>query len=141
MGIEWGLNAGISVVLIYICYMDIRWRRIPNQATLIILLLAIIMGFYRMPYPSLLLPGVILVLGFIAATLKLVGAGDIKLLCALAMGLTTPETGNFLLLTVIAGVPVSIISLLYFYFFARHRPATVPYGLAISCGYWLQAIL
>ncbi|MDF7680868.1 prepilin peptidase [Enterobacteriaceae bacterium ESL0689] len=141
MGIGWGLTAGISIILIYICYMDIRYRRIPNRVALIVLLLSIVSGFYRMHTVSLILPGAMLILGFIAATLRVIGAGDVKLICALAVGLSVSETGNFLLLTALAGIPVSIICLLYFYFFARHRSATVPYALAISCGYWLQAII
>ncbi|HCH7896653.1 A24 family peptidase [Raoultella ornithinolytica] len=132
------LTAGISGVLIYICYVDIRWRRIPNRATLLILLLSCLAGFTHMPYPAFILPGILLALGFIAAMAKLMGAGDIKLVCALAVALSVPETGNFLLLTAIAGIPVAIVSLLYFYFFAREERATVPYALAISCGYWLQ---
>ena len=135
MDIVWLLTAGISGVLIYICYMDIRWRRIPNRATLLILLLSCLAGFTHMPYPAFILPGILLALGFIAVMVKLMGAGDIKLVCALAVA----ETGNFLLLTAIAGIPVSLASLFYFYFFAREQRATVPYALAISCGYWLQA--
>ncbi|MFK3703852.1 prepilin peptidase [Klebsiella sp. NPDC088457] len=138
MDIVWLLTAGISGVLIYICYMDIRWRRIPNRATLLILLLSCLAGFAHMPYPAFILPGILLALGFIAATAKLVGAGDIKLVCALAVALSASETGDFLLLTAIAGIPLSVASLLYFYFFARDKRATVPYALAISCGYWLQ---
>lgn len=91
-----------------------------------------------MPYPAFILPGILLALGFIAVMAKLMGAGDIKLVCALAVALSVPETGNFLLLTAIAGIPVAIVSLLCFYFFAREERATVPYALAISCGYWLQ---
>lgn len=56
-----------------------------------------------MPYPAFILPGILLALGFIAAMAKLMGAGDIKLVCALAVALSVPETGNFLLLTAIAG--------------------------------------
>lgn len=91
-----------------------------------------------MPMPSLILPAILLVVGFVAVMVKLIGAGDIKLICALALALSVAETGDFLLLTAIVGIPVSIISLLYFYFFNRHQRATVPYALAISCGYWLQ---
>ncbi|TCW08576.1 prepilin peptidase CpaA [Raoultella sp. BIGb0138] len=138
MDIVWLLTAGISGVLIYICYMDIRWRRIPNRATLLILLLSCLAGFAHMPYPAFILPGILLALGFIAATANLVGAGDIKLVCALAVALSASETGDFLLLTAVAGIPLSVASLLYFYFFARDKRATVPYALAISCGYWLQ---
>ncbi|MEX0564185.1 prepilin peptidase CpaA [Raoultella ornithinolytica] len=136
----WLLTVGISGVLIYICYMDIRWRRIPNRATLLILLLSCLTGFTHMSYPALFLPGLLLVLGFIAAAVKLIGAGDIKLVCALAVALSASDTGDFLLLTAISGIPVSIVSLLYFYFFARDKRATVPYALAISCGYWLQVL-
>lgn len=90
-----------------------------------------------MPHPALVLPGILLVLGFIAATAKLIGAGDIKLVSALAVAMSTSETGNFLLLVAISGIPVSVISLFYFYFFVPQKRATVPYALAISCGYWL----
>lgn len=132
------LIAGISLILIYICYMDIRWRRIPNRATLVILLLSVFYGFRHMPYPALLLPGILLIVGFVAVVAKLMGAGDVKLVSALAVALTGSETADFLLLTAIVGIPVSIISLLYFYFFKRHVRATVPYAVAISLGYWLQ---
>ncbi|KJF91989.1 hypothetical protein UA70_24310 [Raoultella planticola] len=53
-------------------------------------------------------------------------------------GVVSTGDRQFLLLTAIAGIPVAIVSLLYFYFFAREERATVPYALAISCGYWLQ---
>lgn len=75
MDIVWLLTAGISGVLIYICYMDIRWRRIPNRATLLILLLSCLAGFTHMPYPAFILPGILLALGFIAVMVKLMGAG------------------------------------------------------------------
>lgn len=132
------LNTGISIMLIYVCYTDIRWRRIPNRATLIILLLSLLSGFVHMPYPAIVLPCLLLALGFFASMVNLIGAGDVKLVSALAVSLTASETGDFLLLTGISGIPVSVASLLYFYFFDRQKRASVPYALAISCGYWLR---
>ncbi|QFG76612.1 hypothetical protein DMB90_08730 [Raoultella planticola] len=125
-------------MLIYICYMDIRWRRIPNRATLLILLLSCLAGFTHMPYPAFILPGILLALGFIAVMVKLMGAGDIKLVCALAVALSVPETGNFLLLTAIAGIPVSCQPALFLFL----RPRATRDGAICAghqCGYWLQA--
>lgn len=138
MKIEWLLVLGISLVLIYMCYTDIRWRRIANGATLVLLVLSVLLGCLTLHGPSLLLPAGLFVIGFIVSMLGVIGAGDVKLASALAVALSPTEIGNFLLLTSMAGVPLSLVTLLYYRCFACQKSVTIPYGIALSCGYWLQ---
>lgn len=131
----------ISGVLVYICYTDIRWRRITNNMSILVLLLSIISGFFSPAGLSITIPLVMLTIGFVLSAFGIVGAGDVKLMCALSVGLSTTDIGDFLLLTGLSGIPLTLVTFLYYRFFMRQCTITIPYGVALSSGYWGQWIL
>jgi prepilin peptidase CpaA len=138
MKIDVLLEIFISVSLIYACYTDIRWRRISNKYSLVILLLSLVLGCYRETGVSVLIPALILLTGFAFSLMGLVGAGDIKLVSALAVALSPQEAASFLTFIGLAGIPLTLIVFLHYRFLMPQKKATIPYGVAISLGYWFQ---
>ena len=137
MRIDWLILLSIHMILFYVCYTDIRWRKITNRASLLLCLLSLLLGFLRPEGPSLIVPAIMFFGGFLISTLGLMGAGDVKLACALAVALLPEEIGRFLLLTGMAGIPLSIVIFIYYRMFRRQDKVTVPYGVAIASGYGL----
>lgn len=131
----------ISGILVYICYTDIRWRLISNNMTALLLLLSIIFGWASCTGLSIVLPVAILIVGFFLAAQGIIGAGDVKLMSALSVGLSTDSIIDFLLLTSLLGVPLTLLTFLYYWIALPRRALTIPYGVALSAGYWWQYIL
>lgn len=137
MKIEWVLVICVSVVLFFVCYTDVRWRKITNCTSLLILILSLFLAFFRFGSISLTLPLILFFVGFLFSMMGVMGAGDVKLVCALSVGLSTTDIGDFLLLTGMFGIPLSLLTLLYYRTFSVRKVITVPYGVAICCGYWM----
>lgn len=131
----------ISILLLHSCYTDIMYRRIMNITILLVMLLSLALGSLNNDGISLLTALSILIIGFFLSILRVIGAGDVKIASALALGLTSSETFEFLLLTAFVGIPVSVITLVFYKKSSQNKRATVPYGLAIAGGYWLQFFL
>lgn len=137
MKVEGMLAMAISVILTFVCYTDIRYRRITNATTLLIFSLSLLLAFHHRDECSLPLLLLLLGVGFVFSIVGVIGAGDVKLACALSTGLSTTEIGNFLFLTGIAGIPLSLLTCLYYRLFSKNNVITIPYGIAICSGYWL----
>ncbi|WP_264652081.1 prepilin peptidase [Candidatus Symbiopectobacterium sp. NZEC151] len=135
--VEGMLAIAISVILIFVCYTDIRFRQITNVTTLLIFLLSLLLAFHHVDDLSLIILSLLFCVGFVFSVAGVIGAGDIKLVCALSTGLSTPHIGDFLLLTGMAGIPLTLLTCLYYRVFSKQNVITVPYGVAICCGYWL----
>lgn len=131
----------ISILLLYSCYTDIMYRRIMNITTLLVMLLSLVLGSLNNDGLSFLTALSILIIGFLLSILRVIGAGDVKIASALVLGLTNSESFDFLLLTAFVGIPVSVITLVFYKKSSHNKRATVPYGLAIAGGYWLQFFL
>jgi prepilin peptidase CpaA len=127
----------ISMLLLYACYTDIVERRISNTITLSVMVLSLIAAFLNEGAISLTVAGCILIVGFFLSSAGVIGAGDIKLASALALGLPSQAGLDFLLLSGFVGVPVSLVAWLYYRIRGRGGNASVPYGIAIAGGYFL----
>lgn len=131
----------ISLLLIYSCYTDVKNRIISNRVSLCIMVLSLALMLIHRDWTVLIIAVIVLVVGFLISIIGVVGAGDVKLACALLPGLTWSEGVDFLLLTGFVGIPVSLFTLLYFKVKGGDKKTAVPYGLAIAGGYGLQFLL
>lgn len=132
------LDLSWVALLIYLSFTDARSRILPNQAVLLLILLALASGFLNdglnfFDNTEHLFISFLVGLGGIALyALKVWGAGDAKMLFALALALPG-RIGDFLLLVAIFGGLLST----GIWVVSRLRPntnPTVPYGIALSLG-------
>lgn len=137
MKVEGMLTMAISVILTYVCYTDIGCRRITNGTTLLIFSLSLLLAFHHLDDFSLTIVLLLFCVGFVFSVVGVMGAGDVKLVCALSTGLSTTGIGDLLLLTGMAGIPLTLLTCLYYRLFSKKSVIAIPYGVAISCGYWL----
>lgn len=127
------------LLLVWITYSDIRSRTISNKAIIAISIVSILLGFYHHNTINILAALSFLVLGFILFNFNILGAGDVKLISALSLSLTTQQIWPFLWLTAVLGGVIVFIGLL---FFRRSiRQSGVPYGPAIAVGYFLASFI
>lgn len=131
----------ISLTLLYVCYTDMRYRLIHNQVVIFIFALSLLMGFMMKDNSNIEIniyaPLIILAIGFILNYINIVGAGDIKLLVALTVGLSTESVYKLLLLVALAGLPIAIIAYIVHKVRKNSPRCEVPYGVAIAIGYWI----
>lgn len=135
--VEWMLVIFIHAILVFVCYTDIRWRKITNCTTSLILLLSLLLAFNLSDSFPLMALLILFISGFILSLVGVIGAGDVKLVCALSTGISTTGIGHFLLLIGILGIPLTLITLLYYRAFSIRNVITIPYGVAICCSYWM----
>ncbi|ROP59617.1 prepilin peptidase CpaA [Enterobacter sp. BIGb0383] len=131
----------ISLLLIYSCYTDVKNRIISNRVSLSVMALSLVLMLIHREWTVLIIAVIVLVVGFFISIIGIIGAGDVKLACALLPGLTWSEGVDFLLLTGFVGIPVSLFTLLYLKVKGGDKKTSVPYGLAIAGGYGLQFLL
>lgn len=131
----------ISAGLIYVIYSDIRFRLIKNNAVLYILFFSICKGWIANSNILVLIPLLILVIGIFLNCFGVVGAGDIKLITALSLGMSEIEILRTIFFMGLSGVPLTIACIVYFRFFKKGEKVTIPYGVAISTGYWFAHFL
>lgn len=131
----------ISLTLLFVCYTDMRYRLIHNQVVVFIFILSLLMGFMMKDDNNIEIniyaPLTILAIGFILNYINIVGAGDIKLLVALTVGLSTESVYKLLLLVALAGLPIAIIAYIVHKVRKNSPRCEVPYGVAIAIGYWI----
>ena len=125
----------LTPLLLHVCYSDIRYREIKNTTTITIAVISVL--YYWIMYSDLvILPALyILLAGFLLSTFRLFGAGDVKLLAALSLSLSSETTLFFLFVTTLAGLPVALITLINHRCNKKAMYKTVPYGVAIVTGY------
>lgn len=126
------------ILLLHVCYTDVTRRIIKNKTIVAIILVSIFCGIIQYGTPEILLSLTILFIGIIFSASNFFGAGDVKLIFALSLSLSKALILQFVLATMIAGLivvfPVIICS------FVKKRRLTVPYGIAISLGYFFITI-
>lgn len=78
----------IAPIAIWVAWSDMKFMKIPNKAVIILALVYAGGGALILPLPLWLwgfaLMGIVLVIGFVASTLRLIGAGDAKFAAAMA---------------------------------------------------------
>lgn len=129
------LLAMLCLFLVYICYSDIRHRKISNALILAIAVISLLIG-RLIAGEVIILPALcLLLIGFLLSTCRVFGAGDAKLLVALSLSLSSEATLVFLFLTSLAGLPVALLTLINNHYRKNAPHKTVPYGVAIAVGY------
>ncbi|AJI95584.1 type IV leader peptidase family protein [Yersinia ruckeri] len=126
----------ISLQLLWVCYTDIRHRIIDNNLIIIMLFTTMAFSFSYRGTISLIIPLIILTIGFIIFIFGLIGGGDVKMITVLACTLTPIQTFNFITYTAIMGGIVMIIGLVISRSDIKERG--VPYGVAIASGFSLS---
>lgn len=133
----------ISIILLYICYTDMRFRIIRNEVVMAVFILSLLLVFVMKDNANfefnIYAPLLILIVGFILNYVNIVGAGDIKLLVALTICLTPENVYKLLLVIALAGLPVAIIAYIV-HKIKRTSRCDVPYGVAIAIGYWIMLL-
>ncbi|WP_034916625.1 prepilin peptidase [Erwinia sp. 9145] len=132
-------------LLIDVCYTDARYRIIRNHTTLLVAILCAgdslfsPAGFFWLPALCILLGG------FFLSLFNIIGAGDIKLMAALALSFDTETTLAFLFATALAGLPLILVIFIINYcssrFYGRKNKKNLPYGIAIVSGYLATSLL
>lgn len=123
----------IAIILTYLSWTDITSRTISNNVVLV--LLPFVVAFAWLNYSQIfILPAALtLIIGFLLFILKVIGAGDIKLLTVLMLAIPSSEVINFLFLTSFFGLLLVIFGLLFWR--KSIKTQGLPYGVAISLGF------
>ena len=150
--------AALAVVgcLLWAAWSDIAVRMIPDGACIAVALIGLALRGRLGLSPVLLSLGIALALFLALVVLHargLFGGGDVKLVAAMAIGLTPLQVARFLLLTSIAGFVLAMLYLimrrlplaaprgpglwrrvLTAEVWRIRRRGSLPYGVAIACG-------
>lgn len=136
----------LAALLMAVALSDLRRFLIPNAIVLCVGALALIFQFQTGGAigAAILVAAVVLLVGFGVYALRLVGAGDVKLLAALALWAGPSEITALLVQTLLLGGALSLLWLLSGPLrhglvaagvdIAADPPRRIPYGLAIAGG-------
>ncbi|MEQ8604729.1 MAG: prepilin peptidase [Marivibrio sp.] len=136
----------LAALLIAAAVSDLRRFLIPNAIALAVGALGLVFQL-QTGGPigaAALVAGVLLLVGFVAYAVRLIGAGDVKLFAALALWAGPGEIAPLLLQTALLGGALSILWVLSGplrqglmvagFDVAVEPPRRIPYGLAIAGG-------
>lgn len=88
----------IAPILVYAAYSDLRWLRIPNGVSLLMLAIFALVAM-TLPWSELMwrtsIGATIFVIGLVLFAARLIGAGDVKLLSALLLFVPSSHTLPF----------------------------------------------
>ena len=146
MGANLILAMGLTLLLGWTAWGDLRRRDIPNWIVLAIALAAPFWwwanGLALWPDAALRVAlAVVVLLVFMAAwLLRMMGGGDVKLLAALALWFAPLPLVDLLLAMAIAGGALTLVTLVLHRRARRTDPVEVPYGIAIAgAAVWVMA--
>jgi prepilin peptidase CpaA len=145
------------LLLLYVAMTDIATRLIRNEICLVLALLGIAVQFASQMHvtESLVAATILLLLLMVIYQRGWIGGGDVKLLVALAVGLSLMGVIQLLIITTLAGGVLALVHLMMRLLpypqlapagssFVRRvyaierwrnlRHAPLPYGVAIACG-------
>lgn len=131
----WWLMPLVTLSL-YISYTDLVHRIIHNKTILLLFFICISILLKNESYISFLISFLVLIVGFFLFLLKVIAAGDIKLLAVLSLAIK-PEFMLLSLFTVLAlGGLVAIMYLVYGFFtdLQQVRQRGIPYAIPICLG-------
>lgn len=125
----------ILLLLISVCYTDIMFREIKNRTVIIIALLSFVSTLTHPEPVNLIWTLMIFVVGVLLVLVNIIGAGDIKLIAALSLSLPGADIPAFIFLITLSGLPLILVTVLFHKMTGSRHKITLPYGVAISCGY------
>ena len=107
----WFFLCTLPICLI-VAFYDLKYMKIPNWTVLTLIALFVVVGFLVLPleiyiwrYVGLL---VVLVVGFLLSTIKMVGAGDAKFAAAAALYIAPADAGFVIILLALMG-PIALL--------------------------------
>lgn len=139
-------------VLVYAAVSDVRYYRIPNSCSLLLIALFPAHAWLSpgtIDYPATALAAIsvfVISLGFYA--MKRLGGGDVKLMAAVAVWAGAAHLADFIVIMALAGGVLSLIYITHFYIVPALRfdhagpngsldtalATKLPYGVAIASG-------
>jgi prepilin peptidase CpaA len=145
------------LLLLYVAMMDIATRLIRNEICLVLAFLGIAIQFVGPMHvtESLIAATILLLLLMVIYQRGCIGGGDVKLLVALAVGLSLMGVIELLTVTALAGGVLAVVHLMMRFLpypklvpagsslvrrvyaverWRNLRHAPLPYGVAIACG-------
>lgn len=132
---------GLQVLLLLsVCYTDISSRIIKNRTVFIVALISLAISVTLYGRVSIFWPLTILVSGMFLVTVNVIGAGDIKLISALSLSLPAEKIAGFIFWITLSGLPLILIVVILRLLRPGSKKMTLPYGVAISCGYLLHLL-
>lgn len=123
----------VTILLLIIGWQDITSRLISNHNLAFLTLALCPMIFLSGTLPNIILSAAVMLIGFPLFLIKVLGAGDVKLIAALALACTPDFFYSFLLLTALLGGFLALIGL--FFFHKNTKEHDIPYGVAISLAF------
>jgi prepilin peptidase CpaA len=130
----------ILLACIYFSFKDIKQRIICNRSLAFLLLMQCLFLSWQEIHPASCL--LVLVIGLFLFGLRVIGAGDVKYAAVLALALTL---NHLYLAVVLMGLVGGVLSVCYL-LLNKCSPnrqgarAGVPYGVAISIGFYLAIL-
>ena len=123
----------VILLLLRLSYTDIRDRIIDNNVILALLVIILPISFLK--YQTIfILPAVFaLMIGFLLFTLRVIGAGDVKLVSVLMLMIPLDELIYFFFFIAFAGLLLIVVGWLFYRKSIKERG--LPYGVAISLGF------
>jgi prepilin peptidase CpaA len=135
----WLLLATISIL---ICYSDIRYRKIPNEYCLMVLVLSLILWVSsERDWGTITISLIFLIGGFFLFIIGVWGAGDAKLIASFSPLFDPSLLPLGFFITASTGVTIGAIQIAISYLFGnneKHRG--VPYAVAICVGSLFTAL-
>ncbi len=129
----------VILLLIRLSWTDIKGRIISNKIILYLFLVIVPLAWIQ--YGNIfVIPALIaLFIGFLLFSLKIIGAGDVKLIAVLMLAIPSDQVFSFFFFTTFSGLLVIIIG--WIFFRESIRQNGLPYGVAISLGFLINLVL
>ncbi|TCJ97820.1 prepilin peptidase CpaA [Volucribacter psittacicida] len=123
----------IILLLIYLCYTDIRYRLISNKIIVILFFPLLLFSWLQYQHIFFFSAAIALVIGFLLFSLNILGGGDAKLIAVLMLAIPYSGIISFLFFVSFTGLFV----ILFGWIFAREsiKKNGLPYGVAINVGF------
>lgn len=138
------MSAALLLAVGFLCMasmIDVRQRRIPNEISLAVALLAIPFCYGAAGGPGLLsllrhlsVPLLLAVPMSILFALRILGGGDVKLILASSLWVSPEKIATLAMIVILLGGLVAVLMQLLDMIFQAVKPESVPYGLPIAAG-------
>ena len=129
----------LILLLIRLSWTDIKARIISNKIILNLFLVIVPLAWVQYENVFFIPALIALFIGFLLFSLKVIGAGDIKLIAVLMLAIPSDQIFSFFFFTTFSGLLVIIIG--WIFFRESIRQDGLPYGVAISLGFLINLVL
>lgn len=129
----------LILLLIRLSWTDIKGRIISNKIILNLFLVIVPLAWIQYENVFVIPALIALFIGFLLFSLKIIGAGDVKLIAVLMLAIPSDQIFSFFFFTTFSGLLVIIIG--WIFFREPVRQNGLPYGVAISLGFLINLVL